>query len=175
MRFDASVAVSAVTVSADNADGLVISIAGGDQILVEGSQRDYGSADSLVSRGFSWTVGDLNSTLDRIEFNDGTVWTHADIVSRASIRIGTPGDDTLIAPRGVPMRIEGLAGNDIITGGDGSDILIGGAGYDQLRGGAGDDLLDGALTAGGYGAKTETTLLSAAAVRINWKVVLVPM
>jgi Ca2+-binding RTX toxin-like protein len=128
LRFNASIVPASVSVSADNSDGLVISIAGGDQVIVEGSQRDF--SDNVLSRGFSWTAGDVNSTLDRIEFNDGTVWTHADLLSRAATRIGTPGDDTLIAVHGFSMRIEGLAGNDQLTGRDGNDTLIGGAGYD---------------------------------------------
>ena len=37
----------------------------------------------------------------------------------------------------------GLAGNDVLTGGDQLDILYGGAGQDQLSGGAGRDLLFG--------------------------------
>ena len=63
LRFNSSVAVGSVSISADNADGLVISVAGGDQIIVEGSQRDF--SDNLLSQGFSWTAGDLRSTLDR--------------------------------------------------------------------------------------------------------------
>ena len=141
LRFNASVRPVDVVVTADNADGLVISVAGGDRITVEGSQRDFG--DNAVSQGFSWTAGDSSSTLDRIEFSDSTVWTHADLIARASIRIGTAGNDTLIAARGSSMRMEGLAGNDILTGRDGNDVLIGGAGYDQLQGGAGNDTLDG--------------------------------
>ena len=141
LRLDASVRPVDVSISADNADGIVVSVAGGASITVEGSQRDFN--DAAISQGFSWTAGDTRSTLDRIEFSDGTVWTHADIIARTNPRIGTPGDDILIAPRGVSMRIEGLAGNDTITGRDGADQLIGGDGYDQLLGGDNNDLLDG--------------------------------
>ena len=141
LRFNASIRPVDVVVSADNADGLVVSVVGGDRVTVEGTQRDFG--DNAVSQGFSWTAGDSTSTLDRIEFSDSTVWTHADLIARASIRIGTAGNDTLIAARGSSMRMEGLAGNDILTGRDGNDVLIGGAGYDQLQGGAGNDTLDG--------------------------------
>ena len=105
------------------------------------AQRDF--SDAVISQGFSWTAGDTRSTLDRIEFSDGTVWTHADLIARASVRVGTAGNDTLIAARGSSMRLEGLAGNDILTGREGNDVLIGGAGYDQLQGGAGNDTLDG--------------------------------
>ncbi len=141
LRFDASISPANVTVTADNFGGLVVSIAGGDQIIVDGSQRDFN--DTVVSQGFLWTAGDTQSTLDRIEFSDGTVWTHADLISRAYPRFGTAGNDTLIAPHGYSAHIDGLAGNDILIGRDGNDTLIGGAGYDQLQGGGGDDLLDG--------------------------------
>ena len=40
------------------------------------------------------------------------------------------------------VRIDGGAGNDIITGGIGNDTLIGGAGSDTLNGGAGIDTVD---------------------------------
>ena len=46
------------------------------------------------------------------------------------------------------MRIEGLAGNDVLTGRDGADQLIGGDDYDQLLGGDNNDLLDGGAGGG---------------------------
>ena len=146
LRFNASIRPVDVAISADNASGIVISIAGGDRVTVDGTQRDF--SDVATSQGFSWTVGDTRSTLDRIEFSEGTVWTHADLIARTNPRLGTPGNDTLIAPHGYSMRLEGLAGNDLLTGRDGNDTLIGGAGYDQLQGGNGNDTLDGGADGG---------------------------
>ncbi len=52
----------------------------------------------------------------------------------------TEGDDTLaIAPNG-PFKINGLGGNDTITGSDAGDIIDGGTGADIMIGGKGNDL-----------------------------------
>ena len=51
----------------------------------------------------------------------------------------TQGDDTLtIAPDG-PFKINGLGGNDTITGSDAADIIDGGTGADIMTGGKGND------------------------------------
>ncbi|WP_310795057.1 beta strand repeat-containing protein [Neotabrizicola shimadae] len=59
---------------------------------------------------------------------------------------------------GLSNRIEGAAGDDVLTGGDGLDTLTGGAGADTLFGGAGSDRLDGGTGAdslvGGTGSDT---------------------
>ena len=59
---------------------------------------------------------------------------------------------------GLSNRIEGAAGDDVLTGGDGLDTLAGGAGADTLFGGAGSDRLDGGTGAdslvGGTGNDT---------------------
>jgi Ca2+-binding RTX toxin-like protein len=43
------------------------------------------------------------------------------------------------------LGTDGIAGNDIISGGSGDDILFGGGGNDSLDGGLGNDLLNGGL------------------------------
>ena len=43
------------------------------------------------------------------------------------------------------QRVVGMAGNDVLMGGDGHDTLEGGAGRDLLDGGGGHNLLDGGL------------------------------
>jgi Ca2+-binding RTX toxin-like protein len=43
----------------------------------------------------------------------------------------------------VPVRIEGLGGNDYISGGEAADTVLGGPGNDQLDGGSRGDLISG--------------------------------
>ncbi len=57
------------------------------------------------------------------------------------------GDDSVNNATGHPMRADGGAGNDELTGGLGADILIGGPGDDQLSGIRGAAVLDGGADA----------------------------
>jgi Ca2+-binding RTX toxin-like protein len=57
---------------------------------------------------------------------------------RADVTLGDL-DDEATAIGGFPVKIDGEAGNDRLTGGDGSDSLQGGDGDDELTGGPGDD------------------------------------
>ncbi|MBX9826325.1 MAG: pre-peptidase C-terminal domain-containing protein [Xanthobacteraceae bacterium] len=65
--------------------------------------------------------------VERISFDDGTVWTTADINATAAIR-GTSGDDSL----------GGTSQNDRLIGGLGDDYLAGGSGSDTYVYAAGD-------------------------------------
>ncbi|MCA3653041.1 MAG: hypothetical protein IOC54_14560 [Methylobacterium sp.] len=58
---------------------------------------------------------------------------------------GTAENDVLIAPDDQNWTLNGLGGDDYISGRAGSDILIGGSGNDTLDGGAGTDTLVGGL------------------------------
>jgi len=51
--------------------------------------------------------------------------------------------DTYTNNSAIGLVVDGLAGDDTLTGGSGADSLTGGAGLDSLSGGAGDDLLIG--------------------------------
>jgi Ca2+-binding RTX toxin-like protein len=53
------------------------------------------------------------------------------------------GDDA--HPFTLPVRANGFAGDDTITGGDGDDKLSGGLGHDTIHGGKGNDVLRGGL------------------------------
>jgi Ca2+-binding RTX toxin-like protein len=57
-------------------------------------------------------------------------------------RVGTAAADTLAAAA-EGQEVFGLAGDDLLVGGDGPDRLLGGDGQDTLRGGAGNDQLWG--------------------------------
>jgi len=68
---------------------------------------------------------------------------------------GSAGDDSFDGSQAadhIRFRLDGMAGNDLLTGGAsrdtingglGDDVIFGGAGNDKLRGGAGDDVIDG--------------------------------
>jgi Ca2+-binding RTX toxin-like protein len=71
--------------------------------------------------------------LTRIEFEDGTVWTAADVNAMSPVMRGTDGGGA----------INGTASGDVINGGDGADIIKAGAGNDVIAGGEGDDALQG--------------------------------
>ena len=77
--------------------------------------------------------GSRYDTVERIEFDDGTVWTPGDL--RTSLLTGGDGDDVLHG-----FDTDG----NTITGGGGNDTLYGGGGDDALTGGADDALTGGA-------------------------------
>ena len=57
----------------------------------------------------------------------------------SAVKLGTSGDDTLVANAGVANYINAGMGNDDVTGDISADFLVGGAGNDKLNGGAGND------------------------------------
>lgn len=59
------------------------------------------------------------------------------------------------SPPGAFVRLQGGAGNDVLTGSDGAELLSGGEGNDVVNGGGGDDLY-----LGGSGDDTLTAVLS---------------
>ena len=72
--------------------------------------------------------------ITRIEFFDGTVWQHEDIVDLVLTSQTTDGDDV----------IDGfLNSDDVLYGGDGNDTVRGQSGNDQVYGEAGDDRVEG--------------------------------
>ena len=123
---------------------------------------DYGSG--RVRLGPASPDGSNTLGIEQLRFDDGTVWTPGEIVSRAipiglvlsggdandtlsgsdaadSIA-GNGGDDTLLGG-GADDLLDGGDGLDGLYGGDGNDVLLGGADADTLQGGPGDDALDG--------------------------------
>jgi Ca2+-binding RTX toxin-like protein len=57
--------------------------------------------------------------------------------------VGTAGDDEYTAPADSRDLIIGLAGNDVLDGGNKRDLIRGNAGKDAIIGGAGSDLILG--------------------------------
>lgn len=87
-----------------------------------------------VSGHFDWRLP--QRTMERIVFDDGTVWSAAYI--QQQMQTGTAASDLLYGSVNAD-NITGLGGNDTIYGLEGNDTLNGGAGSDTLFGGAGDD------------------------------------
>ena len=76
--------------------------------------------------------------LEFIEFNDGAVWTRAQLEAMTA----TAGNNLLTGTDDANW-LDGLDGNDTISGAGGADKLLGGIGDDIIDGGAGIDLLTG--------------------------------
>ncbi|MBB4268198.1 calcium-binding protein [Roseospira visakhapatnamensis] len=117
-------AVGDVTVSrvTEGSDDLLLTFAGSsDQITV-------------------WNTlnGDNWGTIEEIVFDDGTVWTPADMRATLLAQEATTGDD-VIHGFFESETIDGLAGNDVIDGGNGADTITGGSGNDTITGGDGSD------------------------------------
>ncbi|MGR3378675.1 calcium-binding protein [Salipiger abyssi] len=98
-----------------------------------------------------------SGAIEQIEWADGTVWTHADLIAalgqqgvvdstgpthQDNLLNRTSGDDVTDALGGNDL-VRGLGGDDSLSGSDGNDTLIGGEGNDTLRGGDGNDRLEG--------------------------------
>ena len=80
--------------------------------------------------------------VEQFKFSDGVTLTHADLATRV-ITNGSTGDDSLIGLSHYSNRINGMDGNDTLTGGSVDDVINGGAGNDVLYGNNGNDTLDG--------------------------------
>jgi len=126
-----------------------------------------------------------NGAVEQIEWADGTVWTHADLIAalgqqgvvdsagpthQDNLLNRTSGDDVTDALGGNDL-VRGLGGNDSLSGGDGNDTLIGGEGDDTLLGGAGNDRLEGGpgddVKDGGAGSDTAVYGLDLADTRVT--------
>jgi hypothetical protein len=100
----------------------------------------FGDGDLLVIDNMAAEPG---AVVERIEFDDGTVWAPDDLAARVELLPGTAlgdalwgtaGDDTLEALGG-DDQLFGNGGNDVLAGGEGSDLY-----YFAIRDGA--DVVD---------------------------------
>lgn len=139
-----------------SAQDLVLSRAGDALVIGFGA----GTTGQVRLTGFDADDVLHKAGIDRFEFVDGTVLTHAELVARgiygldptqpaaligtnaADHLIGDSRDNTLYGLGGDDV-LEGGDGNDLLLGGDGDDTLLGQAGDDRLQGGAGNDVLEG--------------------------------
>lgn len=83
--------------------------------------------------------------IEQVVFADGTTWTQADLMARATTP--TSGNDVFYGSY-ESESIAGSAGNDTLRGNYGDDTLDGGVGNDFLQGGNGNDTF---IFARGYG------------------------
>jgi len=155
-----------------NASDLVVHIdLAGDRIVVEGN--------------FTFGNPNASSSINAIEFSDGSVWERSFIVD--AVVVSTSGDDSLNAfSSGSTLNggggsdvlngsdggdtLLGGAGDDVLWGQQGSDVLIGGSGRDELNGGSGNDTLYGSdndTLNGGDGSDTYVIDRGAGYVTIN--------
>ena len=89
----------------------------------------YGAGDSVTLAPGAF------SELREIQFDDGSVLTHAQIV--ALLGAQAPSGDGTLQGTDSANTLVGGAGNDRLVGRGGDDVLIGGAGRDMLIGGLG--------------------------------------
>lgn len=123
---------------------------GGDRLLVGMTITPLDVTVSRLGYDLTLTFGSNATTLkdyfrttadtvELIEFEDGTIWTPADVL--ALLPLASEGDDT-IAGDDTDNALDGLGGNDVIAGLGGNDTLTGGTGNDQLDGGTGNDVFE---------------------------------
>jgi len=103
--------------------------------------RDTG--DRMTVAGYFVNDGVSQSSLEAIEFDDGTTWNFATVKAMLP-SLGTEGDDRIRGYNTTEI-IDGLGGNDVIEGEGGDDAITGGAGNDTLFGQQGNDILDGGI------------------------------
>jgi Ca2+-binding RTX toxin-like protein len=126
----------------------VLSFAGSsDQIDFLG--RSNFGPPSLAHQDLPGQIGGLTAIPDRIEFGDGTVWTHDDILTRSKqaaqtgvFVAGSSGADTLVGASTGAHAYRGLGGNDTFLLGAGNSLALGGQGNDHyvLQPGWGTDV-----------------------------------
>ncbi|EPF69334.1 hypothetical protein F956_02987 [Acinetobacter indicus ANC 4215] len=126
-------------------DGL---LTGSNNVLFLKSVLPYEVFIKHNSSGFEITFNDLSAKIsvsydpiNRIYFDDGTVWDHEYIKSLGKL-VGTEENDELLADSEIYV-IEGLGGDDYLIGGEQDDLLYGDAGDDTLIALGGTDNLYG--------------------------------
>lgn len=98
--------------------------------------RFAGSTDTITVRSEIVNSPVTQHTIDLVRFDDGQVWTYAEIFAKAITP--TSGNDIIYGDYSGNV-LYGLAGNDTLYGQAGNDTLIGGLGNDTIYGGPGRD------------------------------------
>ncbi|CAN5472179.1 hypothetical protein BH11PSE11_BH11PSE11_04940 [soil metagenome] len=130
---DGASAIDTITLSAALATQIRLYRSGNDLII------SAGAGESIIALGH---FAGANQEIDRITFDDGTVWDKAAIAAKAS----SDGNDLLHGGAG-PDTLLGLGGNDTIYGEGGDDKLYGGSGNDKVWG----DDVEGVLAGASHG------------------------
>lgn len=101
--------------------------------------------DDTISGGDGIDLVDYSTVTDNVAAIVGLDQPDPDqddfILSDVEVLFGSPQNDTLTNGTRHPMRIDGRAGNDTLTGGSGNDTIVGGDGADSLHGKGGRDSL----------------------------------
>ncbi|MBL0320399.1 MAG: calcium-binding protein [Alphaproteobacteria bacterium] len=98
------------------------------------------STDSiLITDGFE----NGNDTFETISFANGGSKNVADLRIEVISNQATAGNDTIVGWGSWSNTVDGLAGNDSLTGGSSGDILSGGVGNDTVKGDYGNDTIAG--------------------------------
>ena len=137
VRFSDGVAPDDITVFAER-----VSVLGATQHNVR-FEIAGDPASSLTLEGFLGATSAhlrARSSVRRIEFADGTVWSVDDVLNRL-VWQGTEGGDSISASM---MRdvIRGEGGDDFLHGHYGDDRILGGEGDDFIDSGVGDDIVE---------------------------------
>jgi len=107
-----------------------------------------GSDDKLTLQGWYWSP---SLQIERVIFEDGTIWDKDTLLSHIEILPGTDGNDAIYGTDRADIlngaagddSLYGYAGNDILLGGNGNDVLYGSTGNNLMSSGAGDDTVAG--------------------------------
>ena len=124
--FGTGIGVGGITYARERGD-LILELGGSDIIRIESW---FGAADHTFRIDELHFTGGESIAGDTLSF-EGTSW------------LGTSNADTYTAPNATAYWIQGLAGNDTLTGAGGADVLLGGTGTDTLSGGDSGDGLYG--------------------------------
>ncbi|MCX7707476.1 MAG: putative Ig domain-containing protein [Anaerolineae bacterium] len=99
---------------------------------------DFGDGDQIHIENFDPQDAENSVSIDRFEFADGTTLSAAQLLERGFDIDGVEGDNILTGTS-VTDRMRGFGGNDCLYGGKGDDVLDGGGGQNLLMGAEGDD------------------------------------
>ena len=137
----------------------------GNELTIKISEGTENEGSLIIPNWF--TYQDLNSgyKIEEFQFDDGTIASWQEITNFAVIsnNTGSENDDLIVGEYGFENHIQGLEGddtltgntqNDIIDGGTGDDVIDGGYGQDTLIGGEGNDTLGGGNGSADYYGKS---------------------
>ncbi|WP_307188956.1 calcium-binding protein, partial [Massilia sp. Root335] len=103
---------------------------------------NLGASDRVTIKDYFNPAWTSNYRIETVAFADGTTWDIGTTIGKLTYN-GTAGADTMPGDSTYGNRVNGLDGNDSITGGNVADVLDGGAGNDTIYGGSGNDTITG--------------------------------
>ncbi len=99
---------------------------------------DLGDGDQIHIENFDKNDALNSVAIDSFEFADGSTLSSSQLLERGFDIDGVEGDN-ILSGTNVTDRIRGFGGDDLLFGGAGDDTLDGGKGNNLLMGGAGND------------------------------------